>query len=121
METRAASAVRRGSGQINEATRRRLAVAMRYWKTNEVSTRAELKVSEGAVACVKRFTRKSRDGGTGRRSGLKIRRGQPRGGSTPPPGTKILKELEDKMVSFGERPFCLVAVLVAVGFLSLGA
>jgi hypothetical protein len=28
-----------------------------------------------------------RDGGTGRRSGLKIRRGQPRGGSTPPPGT----------------------------------
>ena len=29
----------------------------------------------------------SRDGGTGRRSGLKIRRGQPRGGSTPPPGT----------------------------------
>jgi hypothetical protein len=34
-----------------------------------------------------------RDGGTGRRSGLKIRRGQPRGGSTPPPGTKILKGL----------------------------
>jgi hypothetical protein len=35
----------------------------------------------------------SRDGGTGRRSGLKIRRGQPRGGSTPPPGTKIIKDL----------------------------
>src|SRR5580658_8051949 len=32
----------------------------------------------------------SRDGGTGRRSGLKIRRGQPRGGSTPPPGTNCL-------------------------------
>ena len=30
-----------------------------------------------------------RDGGTGRRSGLKIRRGQPHGGSTPPPGTII--------------------------------
>ena len=30
---------------------------------------------------------KRRDGGTGRRSGLKIRRGQGRGGSTPPPGT----------------------------------
>jgi hypothetical protein len=30
-----------------------------------------------------------RDGGTGRRSGLKIRRGQPHGGSIPPPGTKI--------------------------------
>ena len=29
-----------------------------------------------------------RDGGTGRRSGLKIRRSQGRGGSTPPPGTK---------------------------------
>src|SRR6185437_4954728 len=28
-----------------------------------------------------------RDGGTGRRSGLKIRRSQGRGGSTPPPGT----------------------------------
>src|ERR1039457_4950451 len=33
--------------------------------------------------------RLGRDGGTGRRSGLKIRRGlSPRGGSTPPPGTK---------------------------------
>ena len=31
-----------------------------------------------------------RDGGTGRRSGLKIRRGlSPRGGSTPPPGTNL--------------------------------
>ena len=30
-----------------------------------------------------------RDGGIGRRSGLKIRRPQGRGGSTPPPGTKI--------------------------------
>ena len=29
----------------------------------------------------------SRDGGTGRRSGLKIRRPQGHGGSTPPPGT----------------------------------
>jgi hypothetical protein len=28
-----------------------------------------------------------RDGGTGRRSGLKIRRASARGGSTPPPGT----------------------------------
>jgi len=32
----------------------------------------------------------SRDGGTGRRSGLKIRRSQGRGGSTPPPGTKLV-------------------------------
>ena len=30
---------------------------------------------------------KSRDGGTGRRSGLKIRRKQFHGGSIPPPGT----------------------------------
>src|SRR5438270_14007928 len=30
----------------------------------------------------------SRDGGTGRRSGLKIRRASALGGSTPPPGTK---------------------------------
>ena len=59
----------------------------------------------------------SRDGGTGRRSGLKIRRGQPRGGSTPPPGTKILKDLRAKLPLGSERQFCLVAVLVAVGFL----
>jgi hypothetical protein len=31
----------------------------------------------------------SRDGGTGRRSGLKIRRPSGLGGSTPPPGTKF--------------------------------
>src|ERR1700745_2738831 len=31
---------------------------------------------------------KRRDGGTGRRSGLKIRRASALGGSTPPPGTK---------------------------------
>src|ERR1035438_2702447 len=30
---------------------------------------------------------RGRDGGTGRRSGLKIRRRQLHGGSTPPPGT----------------------------------
>jgi hypothetical protein len=52
-----------------------------------------------------------------RHRGLKIRRGQPRGGSTPPPGTKILKELQAKWPLDNERPFCLVAVLVAVGFL----
>ena len=31
-----------------------------------------------------------RDGGTGRRSGLKIRRASALGGSSPPPGTKVL-------------------------------
>ena len=35
----------------------------------------------------------SRDGGTGRRSGLKIRRPSGLGGSTPPPGTMIPKQL----------------------------
>jgi hypothetical protein len=30
-----------------------------------------------------------RDGGTGRRSGLKIRRASALGGSTPPPGTNL--------------------------------
>ncbi len=39
-----------------------------------------------------------RDGGTGRRSGLKIRRGQPRGGSTPPPGTKRINGLENQRI-----------------------
>jgi hypothetical protein len=33
-------------------------------------------------------SKESRDGGTGRRSGLKIRRPSGLGGSTPPPGTK---------------------------------
>src|SRR6185437_15709072 len=56
----------------------------------------------------------SRDGGTGRRSGLKIRRGQPRGGSTPPPGTKILKSLYAKWPLRARGHFMLVAVLVAV-------
>ena len=35
----------------------------------------------------------SRDGGTGRRSGLKIRRASALGGSTPPPGTTACKVL----------------------------
>src|ERR1035441_2311206 len=49
--------------------------------------------------------RLGRDGGTGRRSGLKIRRGlSPRGGSTPPPRTKknLLQKVFNKS---GERPF----------------
>ena len=41
----------------------------------------------------------SRDGGTGRRSGLKIRRASARGGSTPPPGTIDSKRFISKMVS----------------------
>jgi ribosomal protein S27AE len=35
------------------------------------------------------YTFPSRDGGTGRRSGLKIRRPSGLGGSTPPPGTNL--------------------------------
>ena len=49
--------------------------------------------------------RLGRDGGTGRRSGLKIRRGlSPRGGSTPPPGTKKYL-LQHVFSSSGQRPF----------------
>ena len=33
----------------------------------------------------------SRDGGIGRRTGLKIQRGQLHGGSIPPPGTKLIQ------------------------------
>ena len=40
----------------------------------------------------------SRDGGIGRRTGLKIRRPQGHGGSTPPPGTSAAPELHDKFV-----------------------
>src|SRR3954447_19913875 len=42
-----------------------------------------------------RFT--CRDGGTGRRSGLKIRRPSGLGGSTPPPGTMISKKLSESV------------------------
>src|SRR5208282_417700 len=38
------------------------------------------------LSCITTF-RLSRDGGTGRRSGLKIRRASALGGSIPPPGT----------------------------------
>ena len=44
------------------------------------------------------FAATGRDGGTGRRSGLKIRRGQPRGGSTPPPGTNKIKDLPNQRI-----------------------
>jgi hypothetical protein len=40
----------------------------------------------------------SRDGGTGRRSGLKIRRGQPHGGSIPPPGTNKINKLQNQRI-----------------------
>src|SRR4030081_1777452 len=39
------------------------------------------------------FAPESRDGGTGRRSGLKIRRPSGLGGSTPPPGTNVFNQL----------------------------
>jgi hypothetical protein len=45
--------------------------------------------------------------------GLKIRRGQPRGGC-PPPGTRILKHLLSHWSLLSERSICLVAGLVAV-------
>src|ERR1700687_63237 len=51
-----------------------------------------------------------RDGGTGRRSGLKIRRGQPHGGSIPPPGTKLL-ETRDKQGIF-EHESAVVRLLL---------
>ena len=56
----------------------------------------------------------SRDGGTGRRSGLKIRRPQGHGGSTPPPGTKNINNLKVLKPFLENGCFLLVAVLVAV-------
>jgi hypothetical protein len=41
----------------------------------------------GICATLSMHSHPSRDGGTGRRSGLKIRRASALGGSTPPPGT----------------------------------
>jgi hypothetical protein len=46
--------------------------------------------------------------------GLKIRRSQGRGGSTPPPGTMILNVLLVKRSLRASGRFCLVAVLVGV-------
>lgn len=58
--------------------------------------------SDGAATMVQR-----RDGGIGRRSGLKIRRGQPRGGSTPPPGTTLAySEYERNHLSLSVREAC---------------
>jgi hypothetical protein len=45
------------------------------------------------------------DGEIGRRSGLKIRRPQGRGGSSPPPGTNKIKELIENSYSDSERLF----------------
>src|SRR5271155_5735204 len=44
---------------------------------------------------------KSRDGGTGRRSGLKIRRPSGLGGSTPPPGTKPKSPQNERLAVAG--------------------
>jgi hypothetical protein len=53
----------------------------RIWKLQHPSSTRSL--------AVKDLVGESRDGGTGRRSGLKIRRPSGLGGSTPPPGTKL--------------------------------
>ena len=56
----------------------------------------------------------SPDGEIGRRSGLKIRRPQGRGGSSPPPGTKstedkhfITKALQENLSFYVQRRFCV--------------
>ena len=55
-----------------------------------------MKSENGHKQVVKSGTcKQSRDGGTGRRSGLKIRRPSGLGGSTPPPGT-IHKSMTNK-------------------------
>jgi hypothetical protein len=54
----------------------------------------------------------SPDGEIGRRSGLKIRRPQGRGGSSPPPGTNKEKGLRGNVLSKIESKFRLVAVLM---------
>jgi hypothetical protein len=58
-----------------------------------------------------------RDGGTGRRSGLKIRRGQPRGGSTPPPGTNKTKSLDRNWPLKNERPISAGGCFYGCSFL----
>src|SRR5277367_6884423 len=57
------------------------------------------------------------DGEIGRRSGLKIRRPQGRGGSSPPPGTRInpgqILQVSRKL--FGDGPVVYVQALLARG------
>jgi Beta-lactamase len=91
--------VRRGSGQITGVERSRqvgyaiLEIGMRSLDRAESVTRCVAGVGESTTANWAEIWRprasdsQGRDGGTGRRSGLKIRRSQGRGGSTPPPGT----------------------------------
>ena len=54
------------------------------------------------------------DGEIGRRSGLKIRRPQGRGGSSPPPGTNIINYLQLNRPPTAGGHFYLMAVLMAV-------
>jgi hypothetical protein len=50
------------------------------------------------------------------RMGLKIRRGQPRGGSTPPPGTSVNIDDWMKWPPVQGRPFCAGACSGACSF-----
>ena len=50
------------------------------------------------------------DGEIGRRSGLKIRREQSRGGSSPPLGTMVLKDLTFPVVTRLSGHFFLVSI-----------
>jgi hypothetical protein len=71
--------------------------AMRYWVCAERRMTPERKLRPCKAetrGCRQGIWSLSRDGGTGRRSGLKIRRSQGRGGSTPPPGTNKTKNLD---------------------------
>src|SRR5207248_4841956 len=61
-------------------------------KLAPASTSSQLQPQQESIkfAASKDLVATSRDGGTGRRSGLKIRRPSGHGGSTPPPGTNLL-------------------------------
>jgi hypothetical protein len=59
-----------------------------------MATRREIRLSKDCLESgetILDLAFPGRDGGTGRRSGLKIRRASALGGSTPPPGTTLLR------------------------------
>src|SRR5580704_15315612 len=56
-----------------------------------------------------------RDGGTGRRSGLKIRRPSGLGGSTPPPGTTESKEVSSFSLKNRNGPFVVPVCAKSLG------
>src|SRR5258708_23571717 len=72
-------------------------------KNFEDAPRAEVAVENSGRRSWYNYSSRCRDGGAGRRSGLKIRRPSGLGGSTPPPGTNHLLRAKDLETTNGQE------------------